>query len=168
MRLHGEISEWREDRGFGFITPTGGGDRVFVHISAFAGGRRPRQGDQVTYDLDVHGPKGARATQVRRVGEVVGPRRRNPARWMLQVAVLAILAVSSFLYFRPGGLAVIPTFSGAGRQEAPLAAFECLGKRKCSEMTSCEEARFYLANCPGVEIDGDGDGIPCESQWCAP
>jgi hypothetical protein len=44
--------------------------------------------------------------------------------------------------------------------------FECEGKRYCSEMTSCEEARFYLKNCPDVEIDGDGDGIPCESQWC--
>jgi hypothetical protein len=33
-------------------------------------------------------------------------------------------------------------------------------------MTSCDEAIFYLTNCPGVEIDGDGDGIPCERQWC--
>ncbi|MDF3883094.1 excalibur calcium-binding domain-containing protein [Cupriavidus basilensis] len=32
----------------------------------------------------------------------------------------------------------------------------------CSQMTSCEEARFYLRSCPGVKIDGDGDGIPCE------
>ncbi|WP_085961298.1 excalibur calcium-binding domain-containing protein [Cupriavidus basilensis] len=23
-------------------------------------------------------------------------------------------------------------------------------------------ARFYLRNCPGVKIDGDHDGIPCE------
>jgi hypothetical protein len=33
-------------------------------------------------------------------------------------------------------------------------------------MNSCEEATFYLRNCPGVEIDGDNDGIPCEKQWC--
>jgi hypothetical protein len=46
------------------------------------------------------------------------------------------------------------------------AKFQCQGKRRCSEMTSCEEATFYLENCPGVEIDGDADGIPCESQWC--
>jgi len=25
---------------------------------------------------------------------------------------------------------------------------------------------FYLRNCPGVEIDGDGDGIPCERPHC--
>ncbi len=33
-------------------------------------------------------------------------------------------------------------------------------------MTSCKEARFYLKNCPNVKIDGNNDGVPCESQWC--
>jgi hypothetical protein len=33
-------------------------------------------------------------------------------------------------------------------------------------MSSCQEARFYLANCPNTKMDGDGDGVPCESQWC--
>lgn len=44
--------------------------------------------------------------------------------------------------------------------------YQCEGKIYCSQMTSCEEAKFYLKNCPDVKIDGDGDGIPCESQWC--
>jgi TPP-dependent indolepyruvate ferredoxin oxidoreductase alpha subunit len=44
--------------------------------------------------------------------------------------------------------------------------FRCEGKTRCSQMSSCEEATFYLRNCPGTEMDGDGDGIPCESQWC--
>ena len=38
--------------------------------------------------------------------------------------------------------------------------------RVCSEMTSCEEATFFLQNCPGVKMDGEGDGVPCERQWC--
>lgn len=33
-------------------------------------------------------------------------------------------------------------------------------------MTSCEEATFFLRNCPGVKMDGNNDGIPCEKQWC--
>jgi hypothetical protein len=33
-------------------------------------------------------------------------------------------------------------------------------------MRSCGEARFFLDHCPGVQMDGDGDGIPCEQQWC--
>ncbi|MGX9728225.1 MAG: excalibur calcium-binding domain-containing protein [Candidatus Electronema sp. VV] len=33
-------------------------------------------------------------------------------------------------------------------------------------MRSCEEAKFFLENCPDVKMDGDHDGIPCEDQWC--
>ena len=44
--------------------------------------------------------------------------------------------------------------------------FQCKGKTHCGEMTSCEEAKFYLNNCSGSISDGDGDGIPCEDQWC--
>jgi len=44
--------------------------------------------------------------------------------------------------------------------------FQCQGKTHCSQMTSCAEATFYLTHCPGTEMDGDHDGIPCESQWC--
>ena len=50
----------------------------------------------------------------------------------------------------------------------PLAApaFRCDGRLHCSQMTSCNEARLFLKNCPGVKMDGDGDGVPCEQQWC--
>jgi hypothetical protein len=34
-------------------------------------------------------------------------------------------------------------------------------------MQSCEEAKFFLRKCPGTEMDGDGDGVPCEQQWCS-
>ena len=44
--------------------------------------------------------------------------------------------------------------------------YHCNGKTYCSEMTSCEEATFYVNNCPNTKMDGDGDGVPCERQWC--
>jgi hypothetical protein len=50
--------------------------------------------------------------------------------------------------------------------EQTKSRFTCQGKKHCSEMRSCAEAKFYLRNCPGVKIDGDNDGIPCEDQWC--
>jgi hypothetical protein len=33
-------------------------------------------------------------------------------------------------------------------------------------MASCTEAKYFLQNCPGVEMDGDHDGMPCEEQCC--
>lgn len=45
--------------------------------------------------------------------------------------------------------------------------FHCDGRVYCSEMHSCAEAKFFLQNCPGVRMDGNDDGIPCEKQWCS-
>ncbi|MEN9464736.1 MAG: hypothetical protein RL217_917 [Pseudomonadota bacterium] len=44
--------------------------------------------------------------------------------------------------------------------------FSCDGRQHCAQMTSCAEATFFIQNCPNTKMDGDGDGIPCESQWC--
>ncbi|MBP8006304.1 MAG: cold shock domain-containing protein [Acinetobacter sp.] len=43
--------------------------------------------------------------------------------------------------------------------------FSCDERRHCSQMRSYEEAVFFLRNCPNTEMDGDGDGIPCERQF---
>jgi hypothetical protein len=49
---------------------------------------------------------------------------------------------------------------------SPSASFKCDGRTYCSQMTSCAEAKYFLAHCPGVKMDGDGDGVPCEEQFC--
>lgn len=61
-----------------------------------------------------------------------------------------------------------PTIPGTTAPEAPRAApsFRCDGRQYCSQMNSCEEAKFFLAHCPNTKMDGDRDGIPCEEQWC--
>jgi cold shock CspA family protein len=52
MRIQGRITEWNDPRGFGFITPLEGGDRVFAHVMAFPpGNRRPSLGEYVSFDL---------------------------------------------------------------------------------------------------------------------
>ena len=50
--------------------------------------------------------------------------------------------------------------------DSPDSRFSCDGRTHCSQMTSCEEAEYFLQNCPGVKMDGNYDGEPCEGQWC--
>lgn len=52
MRTKGTITSWNDEKGFGFITPSSGGKRVFVHIKAFGNrNRRPEVNRTVTFAL---------------------------------------------------------------------------------------------------------------------
>ncbi|NBU29715.1 MAG: nuclease, partial [Caulobacteraceae bacterium] len=39
----------------------------------------------------------------------------------------------------------------------------CGAKRVCRQMTSCAEAKAYLRQCRVLSLDGNGDGLPCNS-----
>ena len=59
---------------------------------------------------------------------------------------------------------VVPRQSQAPARvvEAPSGA--CPSRRYCTQIGSCQEAQYYLANCSwGWRLDGDSDGVPCES-----
>ena len=51
----------------------------------------------------------------------------------------------------------------ATSQDPGSGTFTCAGKTTCKQMTSCAEAEFYLHSCGLSRLDGDHDGIPCES-----
>ncbi|ESZ20019.1 succinoglycan biosynthesis protein exoI [Mesorhizobium sp. L2C084A000] len=43
-------------------------------------------------------------------------------------------------------------------------SYSCQPRRKCSQISSCDEAQWYLSNCPwGVKLDRDGNGVACET-----
>jgi hypothetical protein len=50
---------------------------------------------------------------------------------------------------------------------APLsvaAVWSCTPRKTCSKIRSCDEAYWYYFNCSwGDRLDGDDDGVPCES-----
>ncbi|MGV8970110.1 MAG: DUF1294 domain-containing protein [Microbacteriaceae bacterium] len=51
-RFIGVISQWDDERGFGFIAPNSGGKDIFVHHSAFSRDTsRPASGDMIIYTL---------------------------------------------------------------------------------------------------------------------
>ena len=175
MRTHGTLTKWNDDRGFGFVSLPQTHEEIFVHISAFPrDGVRPRMGEIVSFEVRTapDGRKRAEAVErpnSRRAAESRGasaPDRRNSSlgTFLTGAAVIAL------------GLAGYKSYSS--RQEAfsspsdsPVhettnQTFECDGRTHCSQMTSCEEAEYFLKHCPGVQMDGNDDGEPCEQQWC--
>ncbi len=65
----------------------------------------------------------------------------------------------------PGPLPATP-LADLPRESDVDGKFSCDGRVYCSQMTSCAEAKFFLSHCPATKMDGDGDGIPCERQFC--
>lgn len=103
MRYQGKITAWKDDQGYGFITPNIGGDKVFVHISAFVSRRqRPALEQIVTYQLgrDERGRPRAdvvdfvRSRNHARRGQPSGPNRLPLA---LALGFLAFVALSVWL-----------------------------------------------------------------------
>ena len=184
MPLTGKLRTWNDERGFGFIAPTGGGKELFVHISAFPqDGSRPTEGETLVYELGQG--KDGRPAAARVYRQALGkpstyPTRRRaecatPGRSILASTFLALLIAAVGVYgytqyknrvHRRSLAEMEPTPSAPTAAPAPSSQFRCDGRTHCSQMTSCSEAKFFLNNCPGTKMDGNNDGVPCEQQWC--
>lgn len=182
----GTLTRWDDERGYGFITPQAGdgnGD-VFVHVSAFVGRQRPQVGQVLSYHLEVAPDGRSRAIRVLRPGESRVPRRKpanhTQSGWLWKLAPFLLLVIiagfawNHFSKLRATRALVIDSSSlsfparpgSPSNTTTPLNAYQCDGRTHCSQMRSCDEAKYFLRHCPGTKMDGDGDGIPCEQQWC--
>jgi uncharacterized membrane protein YsdA (DUF1294 family)/cold shock CspA family protein len=108
MQFSGTLKSWNDDRGFGFIEATQGGQEIFVHIKAFpAGTGRPSVGQQLTFDVETtdNGKKRARSVQYpARVRTHRRPREESPARWTLPrlLVIPAFTAIYGYAAWRWG------------------------------------------------------------------
>ncbi|MDO6746462.1 cold shock domain-containing protein [Gilvimarinus sp. 1_MG-2023] len=155
--MEGKIVRWNDNRGFGFIESKSIKNDIFAHISDFKPGyRRPLNGDSVSFQIKTE--KGKRkAVSISLVD--VPPYRSNQRSFLSTIIIFSICAAIAFaIYTHFIKLQPTPAYEDMG--------FKCQGKTHCSQMTSCNEARFYLANCPNTQIDGNNDGQPCERQHC--
>ena len=183
MRHQGKITKWMDDKGFGFITQDGSNEQLFVHISGFEKGQaRPSIGEIVSYEVANDVKKGLQAYKVKYESRLATKARHSRATYRARngvnifkwIGIVALLMISPYLYKKVS----LPSFpqkyeqppvesSSVQHPQIPTSqSFQCTGKTHCNEMLSCDEAVFYLNNCPGTIADGDGDGVPCEDQWC--
>jgi hypothetical protein len=56
-----------------------------------------------------------------------------------------------------------PAYVYAEPGPSPSSGGKCGSKRYCRQMNSCQEAMYFLKQCGLTRLDGDGDGVPCES-----
>lgn len=69
-RQLGQVAEWQDSRGFGFITPHGGTARLFFHIRDYhQAGRRPEAGEWVQFVAGQGSDGRACARKVQRVAQ---------------------------------------------------------------------------------------------------
>jgi uncharacterized membrane protein YsdA (DUF1294 family)/cold shock CspA family protein len=92
--MRGRLADWKDDRGFGFIEPKSGGDRVFFHISAMVrGARRPSTGDVVSYEIATTADGKTRAVNVGRTGLAAVSNVLMTKRVFLSVVALLVFPV---------------------------------------------------------------------------
>lgn len=182
-----KVSSWNAEKGYGFAIANG--KKYFVHKSALGPiSRNPQVGDTIVVTQFLETPKGARISSgvlegvpLRQVVHdrntyVPGYYRKRKLKYALVLLVLSIPFMllnqcttqstknknEPVIHNSEQAIPEASNFQGSTVNEP---SYRCDGRTHCSQMNSYEKALFFLKNCPGTQMDGDGDGIPCERQF---
>jgi len=153
--MKGKISQWRGDKGFGFILPDDGTDKLFFHISSVkTRARRPKIGDSVLFESERDSRNRLRAKGIviegvaqstpHRKSKVVqtSPPKKNALDYVLIVLLLGSLIGVGFILFQSGsienavpyGIPAIVAVILLNRQKKPKEKkFSCARCRKIAE-----------------------------------
>lgn len=165
MQFTGILKSWNDDRGFGFIEPTHGGQEIFVHIKAFpAGTGRPSVGQPLSFEVETTADGKKRAHSVSFPARGRGarrPRAESPASWTLPrlLVIPVFAAIYGYVAWRYGfRLPVLLAYLGVS-----LAAFMAYAFDKSSAIAgrwrTAEQTLHLFA------LAGGWPGALLAQQW---
>ena len=151
--MNGKISQWKDDKGFGFIT-SDDGQKVFFHISSLTTkSRRPEVGDCVVFTSKTDAQNRLKATSVAIEGLTktpkyqnstnVEPKTKNAFDYFLIIILLISIAVVAKSYLDSSnlkqsaifGIPAVIAFILLGRQKKP--------KNHSFNCTKCKKSERY-------------------------
>lgn len=162
-RMKGKIVSWKDDKGFGFISPEGKNEQVFFHISSVKKAtRKPEVGDAVIFEVAKDSQGRLKATHVLLEGVslsnsgsskriITEPVKKDALDYFAYFALAVLLAISLGLFIKtgapesalvPGAIFLLVIFFISSRKKQPAnKLFSC---SKCRAVSSHDE-RTVLA-----------------------
>lgn len=192
MLKEGTVKTYNSEKGYGFIEVKGNTKDIFFHINDMPNKKiEPEIGETVYFQISEENGK-LKAIHLNRIDIKVESESYTPqSRSVLEkrpdikhhsskggslfttFGLVVICVLGYFVYEKyqnykleqnPQEQVQTVIYQQASNKNSTN-QFSCDGRQHCSQMRSYEEAVYFLRNCPNVKMDGDGDGIPCESQF---
>lgn len=154
--MKGKIDQWNDDKGFGFIRPDNGSEKIFFHISSVkTNSRRPQIGDIVLFDSIRDTQQRLKAKSVVIEGatkagnqiskskiDSIEPPKKNFIDYILMLVCALSLIAAGFAFIQSRaleksllyGIPAVIALKVLNRQKKPKEkSFNCAGCRKKSD-----------------------------------
>ena len=153
MNQKGLLTAWNDAKGFGFITPEGGGERVFAHISSYAGRGRPVSDRKVTYSVTKDGQGRLRAGRFQYAGAAKVGASVAPGVWVAAAVALVFFTILAGL-FHQGYLpvSIMAAYGGVSLAVFVMYSFDKRAAQRGGQRTAEKTLHFFELCCgwPGA------------------
>jgi len=153
LNQKGLLTAWNDAKGFGFITPEGGGERVFAHISSYAGRGRPVSDRKVTYSVTKDGQGRLRAGRFQYAGAAKVGASVAPGVWVAAAVALVFFTILAGL-FHQGYLpvSIMAAYGGVSLAVFVMYSFDKRAAQRGGQRTAEKTLHFFELCCgwPGA------------------